>query len=110
MSARSFDISKTKKFGNVQVFNNVYEISVVLHRTTVLSLVKDLNQVYLSSGGWKTPTTKTAINNGLSQLEAIVGQKLPRVFQKKGEWFLDNGQKFEDGMVFAVYPLLRALA
>lgn len=110
MSARSFDISKSKKFGNVTVVNNSEKIGVTLHKTEVVKFDKDTNKIYLSSGGWQTPTTKTAINNALSQLESVVGQSFPGVFQKKGEWFLSDGTKFKDGMELAVYPLLRELA
>lgn len=110
MSARTFSINKTKKYGNVTVINNDFEISVMLHLTEVVRFSKTENKVYLSSGGWHTPTTKTAINNALSQLESLIGQSLPSVFQKKGEWFLSDGTKFRDGMELAVYPLLQELA
>jgi virulence-associated protein VapD len=110
MSARTFDINKTKLFGNVRVINQGDKISVILHSSEVFRFDKVQNKVYVSSHGWKTPTTKTAINNALKQLESITGQSMPSVFQKKGEWFLTNGQKFEDGMELAVYPLLQALA
>ena len=110
MSARTFDISRTKKFGNVTVINSESKISVILHNTEVVRFDKVQNKVYLSSGGWKTSTTKTAINNALRQLESVTGQSMSGVFQKKGEWFLTNGQQFEDGMELAVYPLMQALA
>lgn len=110
MSARTFDITKNKKFGNVTVYQHKNAISVVLHFTEVVRFDKELNKVVLNTGGWKTSTTKTAINNALKQLEVFTGQSMPRVFQKKGEWLLDNGTKFQDGMELAVYPLLQALA
>lgn len=110
MSARSFDIHKTKKQGNITVINGESKLSVILHFTEVVRFDKVENKVLLSSGGWKTPTTKTAINNALSQIESVIGQPLPSVFQKKGEWFLTDGTKFQDGMELAIYPLLQALA
>lgn len=110
MSARKFDISKSKKYGNVTVDNNDKYISVILHLTEVIMLDKVENKIYLSSGGWLTPTTKTAINNALRQLESFTGQPMPSVSQVKGRWFLSDGQEFKDGMELAVYPLLRELA
>jgi hypothetical protein len=110
MSARSFDITKTKKQGNITVINGESKLSVFLHFTEVVRFDKVQNKVLLSSRGWRTPTTKTAINNALRQLESLIGQSLPSVLQKKGEWFLTNGQKFEDGMILEVYPLLQELA
>jgi hypothetical protein len=110
MSARTFDINKTKKYGNVTVINNELGIAVVLHMAEVVVYSESLNKIYLSSGGWKTPTTKTAINNALRQIESLTGQNLPSVFQKKGEWLLTDGTQFRDGMELAVYPLLQALA
>jgi hypothetical protein len=110
MSARTFDINKTKKYGNVTVINSESKISVILHSTEVIKFDKVENKVYLSSGGWHTPTTKTAINNALRQIESLTGQNLPSVFQKKGEWLLTDGTEFKDGMELAIYPLLQALA
>ena len=110
MSARTFDIMKNKKFGNVTISHSVNHISVVLHLTEVVRLDKVKNKIYLNTDGWKTATTKTAINNALRQLESFTGQQIPSVFQKKGEWFLSDGTKFQDGMELAVYPLLRELA
>lgn len=110
MSARSFKIDRTKKYSNVSVFSSPELLKITLHSTDVVVFDRQRNVVILNSGGWFTPTTKTAINNALRQLEGITGQSLPGVFQKKGEWFLTNGQKFEDGMILEVYPLLQELA
>jgi hypothetical protein len=110
MSARTFDISKTKKYGNITVINSESKISVILHSTEVVRLDKVENKVYLSSGGWRTSTTKTAINNALKQIESLTGQNLPEVYQRNFSWFLTDGTEFRDGMELAVYPLLQALA
>ena len=110
MSARTFDISKTKKFGNVAVIHDESKISVILHQTEVVRFDKVLNKVYVTSGGWMTPTTKTAINNALTQLERITGQSLSGIYQKKGEWFFADGSKFKDGTEISLYPLMQALA
>lgn len=92
------------------MINDSEKISVILHLTEVVRLDKVGNKIYLSSGGWHTSTTKTAINNALRQIESLTGQNLPSVFQKKGEWLLTDGTQFRDGMELAVYPLLQALA
>ena len=110
MSARSFKIDGKMKQGNITVLNDQDVVAVILHNTTVMMFSHKLGKIRLDSGRWLTPTTKTAINNGLTQLEKMIGQSLPKIVQKKGQWFLTDGQKFEDGMVIAVYPLLRALA
>lgn len=110
MSARSFKLNGKMRQGNITVLNDQDVVAVILHNTTVMMFSKKLNKVKLTSGGWRTPTTKTAINNALRQLESVIGQPLPSVFQKKGEWLLTDGTKFQDGMELAIYPLLRELA
>lgn len=110
MSARSFKIDRTKKYSNVAVFSSPELLKITLHSTDVIVFDRQRGMIKLNSGGWNTVTTKTAINNALRQLESLTGQSLPSVFQKKGEWFLTNGQEFQDGMELAVYPLLQELA
>ena len=66
MSARSFDLNKTKKFGNVKITSTPDEIVVTLHQTDVVVYNKKNGSIRLNSGGWRTNTTKTAINNALS--------------------------------------------
>jgi len=110
MSARTFKIDKTKKYSNVSVYSSPYVLRVTLHSTDVVVFDRQRNVIKLNSGGWRTATTKTAINNALKQLESFTGQQMPGVFQKKGEWLLTDGTKFQDGMELAVYPLLRELA
>lgn len=110
MSARSFKIDRTKKYSNVAVFSSPELLKITLHSTDVVVFDRQRNVVVLNSGGWFTPTTKTAINNALRQLESLTGQSLPSLFQKKGEWFLTDGTKFQDGIELAVYPLMQALS
>jgi hypothetical protein len=110
MSARNFKIDRTKKYSNVSVFSSPEVLKITLHSTNVVVFDRKRNIIKLSSGGWRTPTTKTAINNALNQLESLIGQPMPSVFQKKGEWFLSDGTKFQDGMELAIYPLLQELA
>lgn len=109
MSARKFDINHPKLYGNVRVLNDSTVMAVILHRTTVVLFDKANSKVVITSGGWKTPTTKTAINNALGQLSSVLGYNLPQVYQKKGEWFLTNGERFSDNMQLGVSELLTAL-
>jgi hypothetical protein len=39
----------------------------------------------------------------------LTGQKLTSIYQKKGNWFLEDGTEFKTGMEISVYPLLREL-
>lgn len=100
MSARSFSMSKTKKFGNVKISNTPDQIIVTLHKTDVVVYNKNDGSIRLNTGGWHTPTTKTAINNALSQLEDITGHNFPRISQVKGKWYLGE-MEFRDGMKYA---------
>jgi len=65
--------------------------TITLYSTDILQFKGD--KIILNSGGYKTITTKSRIN-----------QFLPggiRVYQKNGEWFIDNGAyhfKFFDGI------------
>jgi hypothetical protein len=101
MSARTFDINASKKFGNVKVRNTPDAIVVTLHQTDIVVFDKIKNSVRITSGGWKTPTTKTAINNALSQIEAMTGLSLGRVSAVKGEWFVEQ-MPFRDGMIYKI--------
>ena len=68
--------------------------TIKLYATDILQFKG--NKIILSSGGYKTVTTKTRINEFLED-------KGFKVYQKKGEWFIDNGAtehiKFFDGIV-----------
>ena len=84
MSARSFDLNGNKRQGNITILNGESIKEVVLHRTVVVSIQP--NQIVLNSGGYRTNTTKTAINRALTQLD-----NSNRVVQIKGKWFLTDG-------------------
>lgn len=74
----------------------------VYHRTAVVIVNKD-KTIRLDSGGWKTNTTRTAMNQASNQDELGF-----RVFQHKGEWFVtwqDRDIPFEDGMVLTHVPV-----
>lgn len=70
--------------------------SVTYHATTVVKW--DKWGIVLDSGGWRTATTKTRMNQAANQF----GLEF-RVYQEKGEWYVDtphdSGMQFSDGMV-----------
>jgi hypothetical protein len=106
VSARSFNINKTTKQSNIQVYHESNSKAVKLHNTIVFCLHSD-DKITLNSGGWKTNTTKTAINRAFSQLN-LDGH----ISQVKGQWFVTfNGEtvKFDDGMTLRLDPLMQAL-
>ena len=62
-------------------------------------LVWGKRDVILSSGGWRTVTTKRKMNQASNQFGIGYG-----VYQRKGEWFVSwKGQElpFHDGMILA---------
>ena len=82
MSARSLDINGKMNQGNITVHKLVCGgTSVYLHGNKVFSISGN-DEIILSSCGWRTPTTKTAINNCLKQ----VGYE-GHIFQEKGSWY-----------------------
>ncbi len=96
MSARSLDINGKMNQGNIKVikYPDMNILDVKLHDNLIVS--RTGNQVTLSSCGWKTPTTKVAINNCLGQMNCPV-----YIEQRKGNWYLmtENGKlDFVDGM------------
>ena len=66
-------------------------VSIQLHSTKVVQIHPD-DTVTLNSGGWRTSTTKDRINK----------YSPVKVYQKKHEWFLEDGTPFEDGIVVSV--------
>lgn len=80
----------TRKVGNntyayIQVDGSV---AIELHGTNVVVIYPD-DSVMLNSGGWRTVTTKKRIN----QYSPV------KVYQKKHEWYLQDGTEFTDRMV-----------
>jgi len=85
-----------------KVGNNTYaeilpdgSVGIMLHSTYVVKIHPD-NSATLNSGGWHTSTTKDRIN----QYSPV------RVYQRKGEWYLESGLEYEDGMVVADMNLI----
>jgi len=70
---------------------------VTLHYTDIVK-VNDDGTVVLNSGGWKTSTTKTRINQVATEWDLGFS-----VYQQNYVWYVDIGGKprrFLDGMVF----------
>ena len=81
---------KARKIGN-----NTYaeiesdnSVSVRLHGTAVVRFYPN-GLVKLNSGGWRTSTTKNRINK----------YSPVKVYQKKYEWYLQDGAEFEDNIL-----------
>jgi len=92
-AARKFTTARNKLDGKPlenntrlhQIDNDTY--AVTLHHTNVVLIHRD-GTYTLDSGGWRTVTTKERINS----------YSPARVYQKRGEWFLNDGGKFYDGV------------
>lgn len=78
-------------------------ISVKYHNTVVASKTVG-GTVTLNSGGWRTATTKTRINQFANE---FCGGRFG-VYQNKGDWFvrLPDGKEceFYDGIAFDIIP------
>jgi|ERR1700674_897278 len=89
---------------NTTVRSSGEELVCILHRTTIVC--KRGNTVWLNSGGWRTVTTKTRMNQFAK--EYCNGRFT--VYQRKGEWYVSfhlphehqdwNGQYWQDEVPF----------
>jgi len=94
LEAVSMVHGKTKQKAR-KVGNNTYaeiesdnSVSVRLHGTAVVRFYPN-GLVKLNSGGWRTSTTKNRINK----------YSPVKVYQKKYEWYLQDGAEFEDNIL-----------
>ena len=97
MSARAFTFTKRRN-GIVTTYtdhSSYYE--VVLHSTSVFKMYGD-GIIELNSGGWRTNTTKTAINRAFDLLNIPA-----RLWQKNFEWYLTY-----DNMTIEFYDKMTA--
>lgn len=79
-----------------QIVRKSDETLYCYHKTAVVS-VKLNGDIVLNSGGWRTVTTKLAMNQVASQTQHPFA-----VWQEKGEWFVtwgDAAYEFEDHML-----------
>jgi hypothetical protein len=84
--------------GDMRLRNNTWLIrldsdtyAVRYHRTNVVVIHQD-GRYTLNTGGWMTATTKDRINH--------YGPL--RVYQKARVWYLPDGTRFIDGMVYSM--------
>ena len=73
-------------------------INYIYHRTAIVKKLND-GTIKLNSGGWRTNTTKTAMNQASNNFNLGFG-----VFQKDYDWFVNwKGETlpFEDNMTLA---------
>ena len=80
----------------VEVMDDGVTSAVYLHGN-LIAHVRHSGGVRIFDGGWQTTTTK-------SRLNALLSAFCPgaRVFAKRGEWFVNNGNEtseFESGML-----------
>jgi hypothetical protein len=105
MSARSFKMNVfNRNQGQIRVERSLEAQGVVtrvqMYQTIIVEYwvnhIGPSPTIVLNSGGYRTASTKTAINQALSQLV------LPwNVIQRKGQWLVTNGVKtfdFIDGI------------
>lgn len=57
-------------------------LTVTYHETPVVKA--GIDTIVLNTGGWKTNTTKTRMNQASNQFDLGFG-----VYQRKGEWYCD---------------------
>lgn len=101
MSANNYSLSTTKKQRQFHVTEGPTWLNVKMYSTNIVVLDKQANTVTLNTNGWKTSTTKAAINNALKQL----GSRL-YIKQTKGVWYIQGMELknvvFIDGMSFSL--------
>jgi hypothetical protein len=94
MSARTFNVLKAGSYGIVQVHHfcnadRLDKVTVWLHNTRVLVWNVQTKEVVLNCGGWRTATTKTAINTALKQINKIARTSFG-VYQEDFEWYVSG--------------------
>ena len=64
------------------------EWCLMLHNNLIAKRILFINDLWITDAGWQTDTTKERLNGVLYRLTSGWG-----LFQKKGEWFLTNGEE-----------------
>lgn len=85
--------TEVKKVANntVRYRNSVGNIVIRLHNTDIITY-HPAGNISLNSGGWRTPTTKSRMNDALHAL------KMRGITQSAGVWYI-GGYVFVDGIV-----------
>jgi predicted glycosyl hydrolase (DUF1957 family) len=87
-TARNKDRGKpTENRNTVVVKVNDTTYGIKLYNTVVVNIHQD-GTYTLNTGGWQTVTTKDRINN----------YSPARVYQRNGEWYMNDDGKFWDGV------------
>lgn len=83
----------------IETDGNGGDMKFFYHRTAIVIVQKLPAQISLNSGGYRTATTKLAMNQASNQFSLGF-----QVWQQKGDWFVTmrNGDvhPFVDGMTF----------
>ena len=93
--------SKNWCSGNTQVVTEGYISKVYLHGNLIAKV--GLESIQLFDGGWQTVTTKSRLNALLHSF----GDDGFRVYQRKFEWFVGDGNlefEFKNGIQFGEEP------
>jgi hypothetical protein len=101
---RRFDITKPGVHGKVRIEHDDGILRLFLHDHEVLTYEEENDLLKISSGGWKTRTTRLALNTALSQLKKY--SKF-RVLVSNSKWILSDGPtqlEFTEGMVVTSAP------
>ena|SRR5260221_8120795 len=101
MSANNYSLDTTKKQRQFQVRHENNHLIVKMYNTDIVKVNKETNRVTLNTNGFKTSTTKAAINNALKQL----GSNL-YVHQIKFQWFVTRGHQTDIKIEFTDYMTL----
>ena len=96
-----------KKGKNMTTYKSSYKtttfvedkkINVVHHATKIIEHDVENNTIKLDNGGWFSKTTKDRIDSYLFENSSY------RLYQKKGNWFIDIIDKFDDYKTLKTIP------
>ena len=87
MSARSFTLNKRRQRNITVERDNTY-IKVFLHGNLIVKHNVLDDEIFITDAGWKTNTTKTAINRYFNLINLNAG-----IYQSKFVWYLNLGQE-----------------
>lgn len=79
--------------GNTTVYRKRYTEYIEMRLHNNIIAVRKGREVWISSCGWETPTTKERLNGILDYM----GE--PKIYQKDFWWYWKDGEEFPDGMV-----------
>ena len=74
------------------------KINVVHHATKIIEHDVENNTIKLNNGGWYSKTTKDRM------LSYLIENASYRLYQKKGDWFLDQVDKLNDYKTIKTIP------